>query len=110
MEIDVGSWSGLTRADIEARFLVGFARWREGRHGWDDGETNDDLGVRVVAGLLEIGTRHPDLAVLAVTHGVRFALHSQPPTASPSTARTARFTASATARVVELAVREGALE
>ena len=70
MEVDVGSWSGLTRTEIEARFPAGFARWLEYGHGWDDGETYDELGARVVAGLVEhrrAGTR--TTAVLAVTHG-----------------------------------------
>ena len=50
-EVDVGSWSGLTRTEVEARFPAGFARWLEYGHGWDDGETYDELGERVVAGL-----------------------------------------------------------
>src|SRR5688572_10410020 len=29
-EIDVGSWSGLTRDEVETRFPEGFARWRGG--------------------------------------------------------------------------------
>jgi broad specificity phosphatase PhoE len=69
MEVDVGSWSGLTRTEVEARFPEGFARWLEYGHGWDDGETYDELGARVVAGLLTIGARHPAGSVLAVTHG-----------------------------------------
>ncbi len=69
MEVDVGSWSGLTRTEVEARFPDGYGRWLEHGHGWDDGETYDELGERVVAGLLDIGVRHSDVAVLAVTHG-----------------------------------------
>ena len=38
-EIDVGSWSGLTRAEAEARFPDAFRRWTAGGEGWDDGET-----------------------------------------------------------------------
>ncbi|HEX4747891.1 MAG TPA: histidine phosphatase family protein [Gaiellaceae bacterium] len=68
-EVDVGSWSGLTRAEIEARYPEGFARWLEYGHGWDDGETYETLGARVVAGLLKIGARHSNTAVLGVTHG-----------------------------------------
>jgi broad specificity phosphatase PhoE len=69
MEVDVGSWSGLTRTDIETRFPEGFARWLEFGHGWDDGETYDELGERVVSGLLRIAAAHPRGSVLAVTHG-----------------------------------------
>jgi broad specificity phosphatase PhoE len=69
-EVDVGSWSGLTVAEVEARFPEGFARWANLRtSGWEDGETYDDLAARVVVGLLDIAVRHPDELVLAVTHG-----------------------------------------
>ena len=69
MEVDVGSWSGLTRGEIETRYADGFARWREYGHGWDDGETYEELGVRVLAGLRRIAESHPERHVLAVTHG-----------------------------------------
>ena len=69
MEVDVGSWSGLTRAEVEARFPDGYRRWLDYGHGWDDGESYDELGERVVSGLLEIAARHPEELVLAVTHG-----------------------------------------
>jgi broad specificity phosphatase PhoE len=68
-EVDVGSWSGLTRDEVESRFPDGYLRWLEYGHGWDDGETYDELGERVLSGLLEIAARHPDTRVLAVTHG-----------------------------------------
>jgi probable phosphoglycerate mutase len=69
MEVDVGSWSGLTRSEIEVRFPEGYARWLEYGHGWDDGETYDELGLRVVDGLREIGASHSDEQILAITHG-----------------------------------------
>lgn len=69
MEVDVGSWSGLTRSEIETRYPDGYARWRAYGHGWDDGETYEELGLRVVAGLQRIAESHPDQQVLAVTHG-----------------------------------------
>jgi broad specificity phosphatase PhoE len=68
-EVDVGSWSGLTRAEIELRYPAGFARWLEFGHGWDDGETYDELGARVVTGLTRIAERHEGREVLAITHG-----------------------------------------
>jgi len=68
-EVDVGSWSGLTRAEVKARFPEGYRRWREYGHGWDDGETYAELGERVVGDLVEIAARHGDEVVLAVTHG-----------------------------------------
>jgi probable phosphoglycerate mutase len=69
MEVDVGSWSGLTRAEVEFRYPEGYRRWLEYGHGWEDGETYEELGRRVVGGLLEIGDRHAGETVLAVTHG-----------------------------------------
>ena len=69
MEVDVGSWSGLTRAEVESLFPHGFRRWLEYGHGWDDGESYDELGARVVSGLLRIAEAHPHRTVLAVTHG-----------------------------------------
>ena len=77
-EVDVGSWSGLTRSDVEARFPDGFRRWLAHGHGWDDGESYDELGARVVSGLTAIANAHPAGSVLVVTHGgpIRSALAS----------------------------------
>lgn len=69
-EVDVGSWSGLTVAEVEARYPEGFARWVDWRcAGWDDGEPYEDFSRRVLGGLREIAVRHSGEAVLAVTHG-----------------------------------------
>lgn len=68
-EVDVGSWSGLTRAEIEQRFPEGFRRWLEFGHGWDDGESYEELGTRVLAALAELARRHPEERVLVVSHG-----------------------------------------
>ena len=38
-EVDVGSWSGLTRTEAEERFPEAYVRWTAGAEGWDDGET-----------------------------------------------------------------------
>ncbi|HVN62556.1 MAG TPA: histidine phosphatase family protein [Gaiellaceae bacterium] len=59
-EIDVGSWSGLTREEVAVQFPD-----------WDthDGETREALEVRVVAAVRLIAQRHPDGQVLVVTHG-----------------------------------------
>ena len=70
MEVDVGSWSGLTTTEVEQRFPDGFGRWTESRSGgWTDGETYDELGARVVAELRGVAERHAGERVLAVTHG-----------------------------------------
>jgi broad specificity phosphatase PhoE len=77
-EVDVGSWSGLTRAEVEACFPEGYRRWLEYGHGWDDGETYEALGERVASALADIAAKHPDERVLVVTHGgpIRSALAS----------------------------------
>jgi broad specificity phosphatase PhoE len=59
-EIDVGAWSGLTRAEITERFPGG------DRPG---GETRDQHGVRVLAAVERIARAHPGGRVLVVAHG-----------------------------------------
>lgn len=54
-EIDVGSWQGLTRAEIDGR------EW--------DGESYDQHRGRVLPALQQIADRHPDGRVLVVSHG-----------------------------------------
>jgi broad specificity phosphatase PhoE len=54
-EIDVGSWSGLTRDELEGR------EW--------DGETSEAHGERVLAAVRRIVLQHPAGRVLVVTHG-----------------------------------------
>ncbi|MEX2614230.1 MAG: histidine phosphatase family protein [Gaiellaceae bacterium] len=68
-EVHVGSWSGLTVPEVEERFPDGHRRWVGSRAGWEDGETYEELGMRVVVELRRIGEAHPDAQVLAVTHG-----------------------------------------
>ncbi len=87
MEVDVGSWSGLTRHRDRGALSRRLRALARGRHGWDDGETNDELGARVVAGLL-VDRRHGTRTrpFWPSPTEVRFALRSQPPTASRSTA------------------------
>jgi len=67
-EIDVGSWSGLTRAEVEQRFPEGYARWLGGDIG-HDGETREELTERVVGAVERIAAAHPGDTILAVTHG-----------------------------------------
>lgn len=54
-EIDVGSWQGLTRIEIDG------AEW--------DGESADEHRQRVLEALRQIAGRHPDGRVLVVAHG-----------------------------------------
>lgn len=59
-EIDVGSWSGLTRAEIAERFPGGSR---------PDGETHDQHARRVRAAVTRIARGHTGGRVLVVTHG-----------------------------------------
>lgn len=54
-EIDVGSWQGLTKAQIDGR------PW--------DGETYERHSERVMRALRAIAAHHPDGRVLVVSHG-----------------------------------------
>jgi broad specificity phosphatase PhoE len=67
-EIDVGSWSGLTKPEIAVRFPEGFARWQAGEIG-HDGETREQLAARVFAAVHRIAMAHADEWVLVVSHG-----------------------------------------
>jgi broad specificity phosphatase PhoE len=68
-EVDVGSWQGLTRAEVEARFPEQLARWLDYDQGWEDGELYEEMARRVVAALLELAAAHDSERILAVTHG-----------------------------------------
>lgn len=69
-EIDVGSWSGLTRDEVSERFPDEYARWLDrAPHGYANGETYEQLWERVVPALEQLADRHPEEVVLVVTHG-----------------------------------------
>jgi len=69
-EIDVGAWSGLTRDEIAAKFPAAYARWLErAPHGFEDGETYEQLAARVVPAIRRLAERHASETVLVVTHG-----------------------------------------
>ena len=59
-EIDVGSWTGLTREQVAERFPGAE------RH---DGETVEDFRARVLAAVERIARSHPGGRVLVVSHG-----------------------------------------
>ncbi len=110
MEVDVGSWSGFTREEVEARFPDGFSRWLEYGHGWNDGETYDELGERVVTGLLRVADTHSHGTVLAVTHGgpIRSALAAAEGVPFDEARRSIHVVGNCA--VVRLAIRDGRLE
>lgn len=68
-EVDVGSWSGLTRAEAEARYPEQYGRWLQGGEGWEDGETYEQLGERVFRAISRIARDHQGERVLVVAHG-----------------------------------------
>jgi broad specificity phosphatase PhoE len=68
-EVDVGSWSGYTREDAEARDPVGWRRWLDGGQGWSGGESYEQMAARAVAAVREIAAAHPGQHVLVVAHG-----------------------------------------
>jgi broad specificity phosphatase PhoE len=110
LEIDVGSWAGLTTADVEARFAEGYRVWKEWRSGWENGESYDELGRRVVAGLVRIAAEHPDGTVLAVTHGgpIRSAVAAA--NGIPYTSVRSAIGEIENGAVVRIAVRDGRIE
>ena len=68
-EVDVGTWAGLTRDEVAERFPDGFRRWSEWQTGWEDGETYDEMGERVVGAILRLAGKHPGERILVVSHG-----------------------------------------
>jgi probable phosphoglycerate mutase len=69
-EIDTGSWTGLTRADVRERHPQAAARHAAGGDGWQGGETYRALFERVVATAEAIAGRHERSARVAVfSHG-----------------------------------------
>ena len=68
-EVDVGSWQGLTRAEVGVRFPEQLSRWLDYAQGWEDGESYEEMGRRVVAALLDLTAAHEHERILAVTHG-----------------------------------------
>lgn len=68
-EVDVGEFSGLTHAEIEARWPEAQVRYEERGYGWLEGESLDDMSARVSRALHEIARSHPDELVLVVGHG-----------------------------------------
>jgi broad specificity phosphatase PhoE len=68
-EVDVGSWSGLTRAEAKGRFPQAFRRWADGGQGWDDGETYEHMAERVVEAVRDLAAGHAGGTLLVVSHG-----------------------------------------
>jgi broad specificity phosphatase PhoE len=68
-EVDVGSWCGFTRDECAERFPDAFARWQQGGSGWEDGESYEEMGERIVAAVKRLAAEHADGVILVVSHG-----------------------------------------
>jgi broad specificity phosphatase PhoE len=69
-EVDVGEWSGLTRAELEVGHPDGLRRWLEGTgEGWQHGESYEHMQERVLEALHELAAAHAGERVLVVSHG-----------------------------------------
>ena len=70
-EADFGAWEGLTADEIEAGWPDGLRRWhRDADHAAPGGESMDDVGERVRAGLEGLLTEGVDRTVVVVSHSV----------------------------------------
>jgi probable phosphoglycerate mutase len=68
-EVDVGSWSGRSRAELAAGFPEQLARWERGSQGWEGGESYEEMAARIVRAVGEIAAAHSGEHVLVVSHG-----------------------------------------
>jgi broad specificity phosphatase PhoE len=69
-EYDLGAWSGLKRAEIEARWPGEIDEWRQGvLFATPGGERRDFFVARIVAAVERVASERPDETVLVVTHG-----------------------------------------
>ena len=108
-EVDVGTWAGLTRDEVAERFPDGFRRWSEWQTGWEDGETYDEMGERVVGAILRLAGEHPGQRILVVSHGGAIrALHAAAAGIDIATFRQLRQVVE-NARVTSILVESGRL-
>lgn len=69
-EVDLGSWTGISREEVERENPELWRRWRiEGIEGWDGGEKYADAMVRVGGAISALASEHLDRTVVAVSHG-----------------------------------------
>jgi probable phosphoglycerate mutase len=69
-EVDLGSWTGASREELERENPELWRRWRiEGIEGWEGGETYSEAMVRVGAAITSLADEHQDQTVVAVSHG-----------------------------------------
>lgn len=69
-EVDLGSWTGVSREELEQKDPGAWRSWRiEGIEGWEGGERYDQAIVRVGEAISGIAAEWRDRTVVAVTHG-----------------------------------------
>lgn len=69
-EVDLGSWTGASREQLQREVPDLWRRWRvEGVEGWEDGEQYADAMVRVGGAVASIAAAHEGKTVVAVSHG-----------------------------------------
>lgn len=69
-EVDLGSWTGISRFEVERDNPELWRRWRiEGIEGWEGGEKYADAMVRVGGAISALAAQHLDRTVVAVSHG-----------------------------------------
>ena len=69
-EVDLGSWTGASRDELEREAPELWRRWRiEGVEGWDGGERYEDAIVRVGGAVSALAEQHDGKTVVAVSHG-----------------------------------------
>ncbi len=68
-EIDVGSWSGRTRDEIEANDPGSLDLYFRGREGWTGGETYAEHSARSARAAATLASLETDEAVVAISHG-----------------------------------------
>jgi len=71
-EMGFGTWEGLTRDEVEARFPDAIAVWAERPHEarWPGGESLADVRARVLRGLAALRATHQGQTVCLVSHGI----------------------------------------
>src|SRR5438093_7982627 len=68
-EVDVGEWSGLTWPEMRTRFPESVERHTARGHGWERGESYEEMAERVISSLRRIADLHRGERVLVVVHG-----------------------------------------
>jgi len=71
-EMSFGSWEGLTRDEVRARYPDAWGQWRSAPHSFapTGGETVQQVAERVGAGLAALQEAHKEQTIVLVSHSV----------------------------------------